>query len=152
MPATVARHTDGDTAVFRLENGVEEKVRFIGVDTPEVRGETADFGERAAEYTAQAIPVGESVWLQTDVDLRDRYGRLLAYVWIERPSSGSAAEARAHMLNARLLIDGYAQVLTVPPNVTYAEEFVLLEAEARDGGAGLWGVDSGPESEPAGGE
>jgi len=149
---TAVRHTDGDTAVFRLETGAEEKVRFIGVDTLEIRGETADLGARAAEYTAQAIPVGRCVWLQTDADLRDRYGRLLAHVWTERPSSVSVAEARRSMLNARLLVDGYALVLIVPPNVTYAEEFLLLDAEAHDAGVGPWGLDSGPESELASGE
>lgn len=141
--ATVVRHTDGDTAIFVLADGATEKVRLIGVDTPEVNGEEEPFGAEASAYTAEAMPGGATVWLQTDVDLRDRYGRLLAYVWLERPAAGGREEARERMLNARLLLDGYAQTLTVPPNVAYAEDFVEFQAEAREAGLGLWGEEGG---------
>lgn len=136
--AEVVRHTDGDTARFRLDGGAEEKVRFIGIDTPEVGENAEPFGEEAAAYTAEAIPVGTTVWLETDAELRDKHGRLLAYVWLERPVTGDAAEVRASMLNARLVLDGYANAYTYPPNVKYTSVLKGLQAEARDADKGLW--------------
>lgn len=141
VQAVVTRHTDGDTARFLMPNGTEEKVRFIGIDTPEVHGQVEPYGKEASAYTAEAIPVGTTVWLETDAELRDRYGRLLAYVWLERPVSGDEAEVRAKMLNARLVADGYAYVYTFPPNVKYVDVFTACQAEAREGGRGLWGPD-----------
>lgn len=138
MRAEVIAHTDGDTARFRLESGAEEKVRFIGIDTPEVGEQAEPLGEEAAAYTAMKIPVGATVWLETDVELRDQYGRLLAYVWLEEPATGDADEVREHMLNARLVLDGYANAYTYPPNVKYTEALKGLQTEARDAGRGLW--------------
>lgn len=136
--AVVTRHTDGDTAHFRLESGAVEKVRFIGVDTPEVYGQAEAYGKEASAYTAAAIPLGATVWLETDAELRDRYDRMLAYVWLEVPTDASDTEIRAKMLNARLLIDGYAQMATYPPNVRYVEHFRAYQAEAREADRGLW--------------
>lgn len=62
---------------------------------PEVGEYAEPFGEEAAAYTAGAIPVGTTVWLETDAELRDRHGRLLAYVWLERPITGDEAEVRS---------------------------------------------------------
>ena len=143
--AVVTRHTDGDTAWFRLDGGGEEKVRFIGIDTPEVYGQVEPYGREASAYTARAIPIGATVWLETDVELRDRYDRLLAYVWLESPGDASVGEVRAKMLNARLVSDGFAQVSTYPPNVRYVEVFTECQAEAREANRGLWG----PEADPA---
>lgn len=142
--AVVIRHTDGDTAWFRLEDGTEERTRFIGMDTPEVHGQVEPYGIEASAYTARAIPIGTTVWLETDVELRDRYDRLLAYVWLEPPTDTSDAEVRTKMLNARLVIDGYAMVATYPPNVRYVEYFTRYQTEAREADRGLWGLDAGP--------
>src|SRR5574340_1490899 len=128
--AVVTRNTDGDTAHFRLEGGAEEKVRFIGINTPEVGERLEPLGNEASAYTAQAIPPGTTVWLETDAELRDRYGRLLAYVWLEQPVSGDEAEVRAKMLNARIVADGYGQVYTFPPNVKYVDVYRACEADA----------------------
>lgn len=136
--AVVIRHTDGDTAHFRLDGGAEEKVRFIGIDTPEVGERAEPYGREAAAYTADAIPLGATVWLETDAERRDRYGRLLAYVWLERPRTGDAAEVRDAMLNARIVLDGYANAYTYPPNVKYTDVLKDLQAEARDAERGLW--------------
>lgn len=136
--AEVVAHTDGDTAHFRLESGAEEKVRFIGIDTPEVGENAEPLGEEASAYTAGQIPVGATVWLETDAELRDQYGRLLAYVWLEQPATGDATEVREHMLNARLVLDGYANAYTYPPNVKYTEVLKDLQSEAREAGRGLW--------------
>lgn len=138
MRATVIRHTDGDTAHFRLEGGAEEKVRLIGMDTPEVGEHAEPYGKEAAAYTARAIPVGATVWLETDAELRDRHGRLLAYVWLEPPVRGDEAEVREKMLNARIVLDGFAHAYTYPPNVRYTDALTGVEAEAREARRGLW--------------
>jgi micrococcal nuclease len=146
--AVVTRHTDGDTAWFRLEGGAEEKVRFIGVDTPEVYGQVEPYGKEASGYTAREIPIGATVWLETDVELRDRYGRLLGYIWLERPQSAADAEVRTKMLNARLVLDGYAQIATYPPNVRYVDYFRRYQTEARESGQGLWALEANPANAP----
>ncbi|MHB1016635.1 MAG: thermonuclease family protein [Coriobacteriia bacterium] len=136
--AEVIRHTDGDTAHFRLQSGAEERVRFIGIDTPEVGEHAEPYGAEAAAYTARAIPVGTTVWLETDAELRDKHGRLLAYVWLEQPMSGGEAEVRGKMLNARIVLDGFASAFTYPPNVKYTDVLKGLQAEARSTRRGLW--------------
>ena len=138
VAAVVEKVVDGDTAWFALEGGAREKVRFIGVDTPESTTEQEPFGEEAATFTASVLGVGRRVSLELDVDERDRYGRLLAYVWLEPPATGDDDEARERMLNAMLVENGFATVLTIPPNVRYVDVFVALQLEARVAGRGLW--------------
>jgi len=141
--ATVERVVDGDTAIFVLEGGTSERVRFIGVDTPESTNKHEPYGEEASAYTKRVLTPGRSVLLERDVDERDRYGRLLAYVWLEAPSEISDAEMRAKMLNATLALDGYAQQMTIAPNVKYASSFKRYVAEARDANRGLWALGAG---------
>lgn len=133
LVGTVVRTVDGDTIYVRLAGGVE-KVRYIGIDTPEVhhptRGEEPG-GREATEVNRRLIG-RQPVRLEVDVQLRDRYGRLLAYVWVKRPDDGEV------MVNAELVRLGYAHVMTVPPNVRHAELFRKLAAEAREHRRGLW--------------
>ena len=136
--AVVTRHTDGDTAWFQLDGGAEEKVRFIGIDTPESTNEHEPYGEEASAYTSRALPIGSVVWLETDAEIRDRYDRLLAYVWLKEPDTRSDAEIRERMLNAQLVLDGFAQTATYPPNVRYVDDFARYQTEARDANRGLW--------------
>jgi len=138
--AVVVRVVDGDTAVFRFGDGREEKTRFIGIDTPESTTRHEPFGAEASAYTKRVLPKGRVVWLETDADLRDRYGRLLAYVWLELPVQDPYAEAPEKMLNAKLALDGYATQLTIPPNVRYAPVFAQCVTRAREAGRGLWGL------------
>lgn len=124
--------------------GHNEKVRFIGVNCPEISHPSLGikeqpYGQKAKAYTKNEL-LGKKVWLEFDVQERDKYGRLLAYVWLEPPSSDSEEEIRAKMFNARLLLEGYAQVMTVPPNVPYQDKFLRFQAEARKAGRGLWGT------------
>jgi micrococcal nuclease len=124
----VERVVDGDTIV--VSGG--ERVRFIGVDTPETkdpRKPVQCFGREASARTEQLLPPGTGVVLVYDVDRADRYGRTLAYVYRARDSL---------FVNASLVRDGYAVVLTVPPNVAKADEFVQLAREAREANRGLW--------------
>jgi micrococcal nuclease len=128
LDGTVVRVVDGDTIHVRIDAHVE-KVRYIGVNTPEVhhprKGEEPG-GREAAEVNRRLIE-GKTVRLELDVRERDRYGRLLAYVWV-----GDV------MINAELVRLGYAQVMTVPPNVRYQQLFLKLQREAREAGRGLW--------------
>ncbi len=128
----VVRVVDGDTVRVRL-GGREEAVRLIGVDTPESvkPGSPVEcYGKAASSFTRRALG-GRRVRVVRDVEERDRYGRLLAYVY--RVSDG-----RFH--NAALVREGYAQPLTIPPNVRHAATFRRLGREAREAGRGLWGA------------
>ena len=124
----VVKVVDGDTIHVRVGERVE-KVRYIGVNTPEVhhptRGEEP--GGRAAWDVNRQLVAGRHVRLELDVQARDRYGRLLAYVWVGET-----------MVNAELVDRGYAQVMTVPPNVRHQQLFLRLQRDAREAGRGLW--------------
>lgn len=129
--AVVSKHTDGDT-VHLVINGVDESVRLIGIDTPETRGRNGlveCFGKEASAHMAKLLPLGTQVRVVRDVEARDRYGRLLAYIY--RSSDDL-------FINLALARDGYADVLTYPPNVAHAEEFVAAVRDARNGQRGLW--------------
>jgi len=147
IKAKVTKAVDGDTVYVKLESGKEEKVRFIGVDTPESTTKVEPYGKEATAYTKSKL-LGKNVWLELDVQERDKYGRLLAYVWLSPPTKESDEEIRTKMFNAVLLLEGYAQVMTVPPNVKYAEYFREYQLEAREKNAGLWGLEA-KEEKPA---
>jgi micrococcal nuclease len=123
--ARVTKHTDGDT--FWL-SGIG-KVRLIGMDTPEVYGGVECFGREASAFVERVVPLGTEVRYRLGVDERDRYDRALAYVWLRD----------GRFLNRLLVTRGYAQPLTVPPNVEYEDLFVRAARRARERGRGLWG-------------
>lgn len=140
IKARVTKVVDGDTIHVELENGNEEKVRFIGVDAPESTTRVEPYGKEAAGYTKSKL-LNKDVWLELDVQERDKYGRLLAYIWFSPPTKESNEEIRAKMFNAVLLLEGYAQVMTVPPNVKYAEYFREYQQEAMEKSVGFWGLE-----------
>lgn len=135
----VTKVVDGDT--LHLENG--DRVRLIGVDTPESKVNaklkrdskriSRDYetimtmGKTAAKFTAGLVSY-KYVKLEFDVQKRDRYNRLLAYVYLPD----------GKMLNAEIVKAGYAQVMTVPPNVAHQDLFLQLQTEAREANRGLW--------------
>jgi micrococcal nuclease len=127
----VTKIVDGDT--FWVDDGSEKgmKIRLIGVDAPESRRsfnkEVGHYGKEAKEYLTQMLD-GKLVRLEYDVGRKDRYGRTLAYVYLEDGT----------FVNADLVKNGYAMIMTVPPNVKYAELFLELQREARENGRGLW--------------
>ena len=127
----VVRVVDGDTIRVRDASGREERVRYIGVDTPEsVRpGAPVEcFAKRASAFNRRLV-AGRRVRLVHDVQRRDRYGRLLAYVY--RAGDGL-------FVNAELVRRGYARPLTIAPSVAHADELERLGAAARQAGRGLW--------------
>jgi micrococcal nuclease len=125
------RVIDGDTIMVSI-GGLEESVRLLGVDTPESvdpRSPVECFGKEASQHTEALLPPGTDVHLVRDVEARDRYSRLLAYVY--RADDGA-------FVNLQLVRDGFADVLTFPPNVAHADDFTAAAAQARDEGLGLW--------------
>jgi micrococcal nuclease len=133
----VTRIVDGDTIVVRMPDGADEKIRFIGVDTPESTNQVEPYGKEASDYTASALS-GKTIYLETDAEPRDKYGRMLAHVWFAEPSVLDDSSIRQHLFNAHLLLAGYANLMTIPPNVKYVDYLKTYEVEARQASAGLW--------------
>lgn len=124
-PAAVTSITDGDTLRVDVD-GRNEPVRLLAIDTPEVSG---DCGATAAtEALAALAPVGSTVWLEADAEGRDRYGRLLRYVW--RPDGV--------LVNRALVRQGMARARLYPPNDGRWTTIRRAGAQAQQGGAGLW--------------
>lgn len=132
LDATVTSVTDGDTIRVRTAAGASERVRLIGIDTPESvdpRQPVECFGREASAQTKDLLPAGTRVRLEPDSERRDRFGRLLAYVW--RHDDGL-------FVNAWLVDGGWATPFRVPPNVRYADDLSRLGAAARAADRGLW--------------
>ena len=128
LEAVVLHVDDGDTIDVRVDGRVE-RVRYIGIDAPEVAHEGtggAPGGEAAARVN-RALLRARHVRLELDQETRDRYGRLLAYVW-----------TGVTMVNLEMVRLGYARALTIPPNVRYARRFARAEASAARAALGLW--------------
>lgn len=135
----VKRVVDGDT--LQLVSG--ERVRLIGMDTPEIHESSKlyrdsqrtrqdiqtikELGRRAFEFTKKLVE-GERVSLEFDVEKHDKYGRILAYVYLKDGT----------FVNAEIVKQGYASLMTIPPNVKYADLFRRLYQEARINKRGLW--------------
>src|SRR5690606_2293302 len=131
---------DGDTITVRLR-GLErtEKVRLLGIDAPEVgRGRDPGqepWGGRAAAFARQ-LCLHKTVRIETDVQARDRYRRLLGYVYVGNT-----------FVNLELVKAGHATVLTYPPNVRHVDAFVAAQRAAQAAGRGIWAPhDPLPES------
>ncbi len=140
---TVKRVVDGDTLKVRYW-GKEESIRLIGIDTPESRvnkkakrdakrsGQDIKtitaMGKRATEYVESLVKPGDLITIEFDAQERDRYRRLLGYVYL---SNGK-------MLNEEIVKAGYANIMTIPPNVKYQDRFLKAYREARERKRGLW--------------
>jgi micrococcal nuclease len=127
----VTKIVDGDT--FWVDDGTSKglKIRLIGVDAPESRKtfkkEVGFFGKEAKKYLTNLLS-GKSVRLEYDLNRTDQYGRTLAYVYLQDGT----------FVNAELIKNGYAMILTVPPNVKFADDFLSLQRHARENKKGLW--------------
>ncbi len=158
----VTRVIDGQTV--QLENG--ERVRLIGISIPESKPDAkaqrdsertgqdlatiTKMGKEATEFVKGLIKPGQEVRLEFDVQEKDKYGRLLAYVYVfvcgpycdyDMPMEYQQSEYENKIyidLNATIIKSGYAQPMTVPPNVKYADVFQKLYDEARESKRGLW--------------
>ena len=121
----VTRVVDGDT--IEIEGG--EKVRYLGIDTPETvdpRKPVQCFGVEASKKNKELVE-GKTVRLEKDITDRDRYSRLLRYVWVDDI-----------FVNLELVKQGFASSYAYPPDIKYQEEFLEAEKEAREAKRGLW--------------
>jgi micrococcal nuclease len=142
-PATVKRVVDGDTLKI-IYQGQEEAVRLIGIDTPESKknkkarkdagrsGKDVEqitaMGKEAAKYMRTIAREGDRLTIEFDVQKRDKYKRLLGYVYLEN----------GRMLNEEIIKAGYASPMTIPPNVKYRDRFLKDYREAREAKRGLF--------------
>lgn len=137
--AAVRRVIDGDT----IEVAGGRRIRYIGINAPEVRRrvngvwekDPEPFGEAATAANRRLVG-GRTVRLEYDMELYDRFGRTLAYVYAAA-GRGEAAKTEI-FVNEALVREGFAQPMTIPPNVKYAERFRAAAEEARRSGRGLW--------------
>jgi micrococcal nuclease len=137
--ATVVHPVDGDTVVVDID-GREEAVRFIGIDTPEsvARDRPVEcYGPEAKARTAELLPEGTVVRLERDVEARDKYDRLLAYV---------IRDADGVLVNLLLVEEGYAEARAFPPNLAHQPELDEAEARARADERGLWPACGGTDA------
>ena len=134
LQGKVVRVSDGDTLVVQVDPNRQEKVRLVGIDTPEMAQKP--WGERAKVFT-ERLALGKVVRLETDVQPRDQYGRLLAYAYVGKT-----------FINYELVRQGYAMLLTYPPNVAHVEEFTQAQKLARQEGKGIWNSKDGLEQSP----
>jgi len=127
----VSRVIDGDT----IELNTGEKLRYIGIDTPEVNyGKSSEcFALEAKEFNKKLIEKKE-IELEKDITNKDKFGRLLRYVYVENESTTSAI-----FVNEHLVRQGYAIVSTYPPDIKYIEDLLSAQREARENNRGLWG-------------
>lgn len=131
---TVGRVVDGDT----IQTSDGRKIRFVGVNTPESTTRHETYGKEASNYTKSRLD-GKQIWLQKDVSNTDRYGRQLRIIWLAVPTDDmNEKEIRAKMFNAELVLNGYAEPSTYPPDGKYSEYFVKFAREARSQNKGLW--------------
>lgn len=127
---------DGDT-VDVIIDGREERIRLIGIDTPETKKRDSPiecFGPEASAFTELLLPVGTPVYIERDIVNRDDYGRILGYVY--RADDGI-------FVNYELMRQGFAQPLSIPPNDAFAELFADAARAAEADNAGIWAACSG---------
>ena len=130
--ALVDRVVDGDTIIVRV-GGDSDRVRYIGMDTPETvkPGTPVQWMGPEASAANKRLVDGRTVILEKDVSERDQYGRLLRDVWMKDGD-------RWRLVNIELVLDGFAQVTTFPPDVKYVDALLAAQRVARDADAGLW--------------
>ena len=125
--APVIRVHDGDT-ISVIIDAKQEKIRLIGIDAPELA--QGHWGKEAKKYLETLVDAsGRRVRLEFDATRRDKYGRILAYVWAEN----------GEMINLLMVKSGHAVLYTIPPNVRYTNELRQAQEEARDMALGIWG-------------
>ena len=128
----IVKVIDGDTVDVSM-SGRTERVRLVGVDTPETKKPNTPiqcFGPEASKHINELLPVDTPVLVQRDVEARDPYGRLLGYVY--RTSDNL-------FVNQDLIINGFARPLSIAPNTAFASEFATLAQTAQNSKIGLWG-------------
>lgn len=129
----VIKVADGDTVTILTDAG-KERIRLVGIDTPEKK--QAPWGPRAKAFTEKLV-MDQQVRVETDVEPRDRYGRVLGYLFVGKT-----------FVNLELVRQGYAMLYTSPPNVAHTDEFVAAQREARKAGRNIWSPKDGLTQTP----
>ncbi|MFE3973786.1 MULTISPECIES: thermonuclease family protein [unclassified Peribacillus] len=133
--AKIVRVVDGDTVKIKMTNGNEETVRLLLVDTPETvhpSKPVQPFGPEASKFTKDLMPAGSKVEVETGIGERDKYGRLLAYFYVD-----------GKMVNKLLLEKGLARVAYVyAPNTKYLDEFEDIQKQAQKDEIGIWSIEN----------
>ena len=138
----VIRVVDGDTAVIRMKNE-NQKVRFIGMDTPEYNPTmniSDPWGKEASEFTRNLLDK-QIVYLEKDISDTDNYDRLLRYIWIippKEPNNPTHEEIETQLVNGILVRDGYARAKTYEPNIKYQSYLNEIEKDAKNKKLRLW--------------
>ncbi|WP_285766421.1 thermonuclease family protein [Peribacillus sp. SI8-4] len=134
FPAKIVRVVDGDTVKIKLANGNEETVRLLLIDTPETvhpSKPVQPFGPEASKFTKNLMPAGSTVEVETGIGERDKYGRLLAYFYVD-----------GKMVNKLLLEKGLARVAYVyAPNTKYLDELQSIQKQAQKERIGIWSLE-----------
>lgn len=141
---TLLSITDGDTLLARCQTSTE-RIRLIGIDAPELsqgehsawqakqygvrETEIRQMGKSAKKHLSELLSIGETIELRQDQESRDRFGRLLAYVY----------KADGDFINSKMIYDGYASTMSIKPNTTFADKFSQLYRDAQLNKRGLWG-------------
>lgn len=150
-PVPVLDVLDGDTIVLRSNLG-PRTVRLIGIDAPERGGSTGSFeawADDATRFLRDLIPTGTLVWVELDFEAEDRFGRLLAYVYVRDEAGGWIMRGEpASMVNLMIARAGYADVLTIEPNSLYSDLVEQEVDEAARAGRGIWSMAAGASSSP----
>lgn len=135
--AKALNHTPNSNPITRVQGGTET-VRILGIDTPEKTGgpRAAEcFGDQAKQYANKLMPKGSTIWLKRDVETRDRYGRLLGFIWLEDGT----------FYNLHMLEKGYATPLFIGLNQRYQQDFESAADAARKSWVGFWQHCGGPD-------
>ncbi len=128
VEAKIIEINDGDTVTLSINNNIF-RARLIGIDAPEMG--QRPWGEKAKRHLKRLIKPGEKIIIETDIERLDKYDRLLVYLFKEDGT----------LINERMLLDGYAVLFTIPPNVRYVERFIKAEETASELKKGIWGKD-----------
>lgn len=141
-PVELVKVIDGDTLLVSSDNQKPFRVRLIGVNTPESvhpdDNKNTQEGITASNYTKSRLKKGQTIYLEYDKDKYDDYDRTLAYVWLDYSAVCSLNDGSSkldtnflaeNMLNAELLKNGYAELMSIEPNIKYADLFRLLKKE-----------------------
>lgn len=137
--AKVTKVIDGDTIKVDIDGKVY-KVRFIGINCPEIGENEEFFGKEAKEFTKEKL-YGREIFLQKDVSETDKYGRLLRYVWLEKPkdlNNPSKDEIRDSSINGILVREGYAKANYYPPDTSYTKFLKEIEKQAKKENLSMW--------------
>ncbi|RFU69954.1 nuclease [Bacillus sp. V59.32b] len=133
--ATVVKVVDGDTVKIKMDNGQEETVRLLLIDTPETvhpSKPVQPYGKEASQFAKKLMPAGSHIEVEPGIGERDKYGRLLAYFYVNGES-----------VNKKLLENGLARVAYVyAPNTKYIDEFRELQEQARQKELGIWSLEN----------